>query len=149
MSQQTVQDVRMGEPYMFTSKVLSQKTHQRNNEKFCVSILISFNIIPLPPLHYMIHLPEWCKQQQPVESQFICLFEVPRHWVTKDMLYCHFSLSYLYSWGWKRKQDIGNTGRLVSLMLRLDYGNRASDGIFGRTGFGFPSEGNFHVQKWP
>lgn len=85
MRQQTVQDVEMGEPYVFASKILSQKTHQ----KFCVSILISLNTIHLPPLHYMIHLPEWYKQQQPMESQFIRLFEVPHQRVTKDRLYCH------------------------------------------------------------
>lgn len=25
----------------------------------------------------------------------------------------------------------------------------ASDGVFGRTGFGSPSECDFHAQKWP
>lgn len=43
---------------------------------------------------------------------------------------------------------MGNPGRLVSLMLGLDYGNTASDGVFGRTGFG-SSSGDFRAQNLP
>lgn len=94
----------------------------------------------------MIHLPEWYKRQQPVDSQFLCLFEVTHQRVTKVMYLCH---ACIHESEGGKEYNMGNTAKLVSLMLRLHYGNRVSDDVFGRTGFGFPSEDYFLDQKWP
>lgn len=151
MSQQTLKDERIIESHNFALKMSSKKKIIRGIMRNFVSV-VQYLLIPFLSLPFIRQsvFQSGKSSSNCVSSllnPFKCLIRESPKTCSTVMHLCHACIHE----GEMSKTHATLIGQSVlgSIWLWEQMVQMASDGIFGRTGFGSPSECDLHAQKWP